>query len=153
MDDIKKMLFLQQKFQILALFTNPNAERNVTSSYAYAWDRGVYPLLNDGAKWHQPYKDQFDIKEEPLERLLKLLDDRWMAKNPITFYELEDHYQLRDKPIDGWERYKLINACRYFYLHDSFDKAFWVALLKSPNCPSEATNLARDLEIGDIYFE
>jgi hypothetical protein len=46
MNELKAMLFSIQRFQILALFTNPNATRNVTPSYAFAWAESIYTFLN-----------------------------------------------------------------------------------------------------------
>lgn len=155
MDEVKEMLFRMQRFQILTLFTNPQAERNVTPSYAFAWSESVYPFLNESADWHQPYKALFKIQEEDLEELHDLLCDKWDKKQPISFYELESHYRIHGSSSPGpvWSRSSLWKACRYFYLHRHFDQSFWSALLENGKCPSEAHSIAREFVASDVYFE
>lgn len=145
------MLFNVQKFQIFSLFTSESSIRNVTPAYAFAWDRGVYPLLDDSAPWHKPYGEFFEVSEEMVNGLLKFLDERWSEKNPITFYELEDHYEIRAGETD-WDRGTLIGACRYFRLHELFDEDFWRGLVGHSDCPSESHGITRDIGPEDIYF-
>ncbi|WP_163576802.1 hypothetical protein [Halomonas faecis] len=156
MSETKEMLFSLQRFQILSLFTNPAAERNVTPSYAFAWADNIYPFLNDGAPWHKPYADCFAIQEEQLDELHQFLCDRWDSKKLISFYELEDHYGVSGSARPGpvWSRYGLVAACRYIYLQEfHFDKAFWSALLENGKCPSEAHIISSPYTAEHVYFE
>lgn len=59
MNELKAMLFSIQRFQILALFTNPNATRNVTPSYAFAWAESIYTFLNHVHRDSKPMKNAF----------------------------------------------------------------------------------------------
>ena len=105
MNETQSMLFSLQRFQILALFSNTAAERTVSDTYAYAWLQSVYPLLNESAPWHKPFAGCFAVSGARLGELKAFLYDRWCGKQPITFYELEDHYGIRGSrrpgPVSG----------------------------------------------------
>jgi hypothetical protein len=149
MNDLSEMMFNTQRFQILALFSNPHADRNVSPSYAYAWENSVYPFLSDSAKWHQPYKNQFDIKDELLYELEWLLFSWWEEKTPVTFYDLEHHFGGGNEYI--WNRSRLLRACRYICLAEHHNNGLWDALLSQ--CPAEAQGINRKFDAGDVYFE
>lgn len=172
MNEVKKMLFLQQRFHLLALFTNPQAACNITPGYAYAWLAGVYPKQNKSAIWHEPYAEQFEIGEAEIDGLYNLLTDRWNAKNPINFYELEGHLgaphqgqvwsQLLEeiagnsalgepRQCMGWNRSKLYKACRYLYLANCFCDEFWSSLLE--NGPEDVCAITEDFGLDKICFE
>ncbi|UUT22108.1 hypothetical protein [Pseudomonas sp. T8] len=149
-----EMLFNLQKFQLLALFTSDRTGRNITSAYAYAWDNGVYPIGNDGAHWHEPYKEQFAVSEEQISELAGFLDKKWSEKEKISFYELEDHYDIQGLASSGseWDRGTLIDACHYFYLLGWFDEDFWKGLVGHSDCPSESHSIRREFKPEDVYF-
>lgn len=149
-----EMLFNLQRFQLLALFANPEIERNISPAYAYAWDRGVYPLGNDGAPWHTPYAEQFRVGEAQVSELADFLDNLWTAGKKISFYELESHYDVSgaSRPGSVWGRAELIAACRYFYLLEWFDEPFWTGMIGHSNCPSESKSIPRPYNPGDMYF-
>lgn len=149
-----EMLFNLQKFQLLVLFTSDAPTRNITPAYAFAWDRGVYPYGNDSAPWHEPYKETFTIGEQQIDELAKLLDDKWVQKEKISFYQLEDHYKIHGsgRPGPEWDRGSLINACHYFYLMDWFDEEFWKGLVGHSDCPTESHSITRQFKPEDVYF-
>ncbi|RON33680.1 hypothetical protein [Pseudomonas brassicacearum] len=149
-----EMLFNLQKFQLLTLFTSKSATKNITPAYAYAWDNGIYPIGNSAAPWHSPYKDQFAITEEQVTELAELLDEKWLKKVKISFYELEAHYDIQGLANSGseWDRGSLISACRYFYLLDWFDGDFWKGLVGHSDCPSESHSVRREFKPEDVYF-
>ncbi|AZE67777.1 hypothetical protein ACAW49_03230 [Pseudomonas sp. Env-44] len=149
-----EMLFNLQKFQLLTLFTSDRTGKNITPAYAYAWDNGVYPIANEGASWHEPYKEQFEIGEEQVSELAKFLENKWLEKEKISFYELEIHYGIRGAARSAyeWERGSLINACRYFYLSDWFDDEFWKGLVGHSDCPSESHSIRREFKPEGVYF-
>jgi hypothetical protein len=96
------------------------------------------------------YEECFSVREEQLQELHALLADRWDKKNLITFYELQDHYRIRE--VNGpWDRIKLIQACQYIHLCDHFDAEFWSGLLK--DCPAEARSIVAGYGVDDVYFE
>src|SRR3546814_17041730 len=76
-----------------------------------------------------------------MDDLLELLDQRWNAGDPPTFYQLEDLYRVRHG--GPWDRMGLVAACRYLRLMDLFDEAFWSKLLSPAKHPSEAKRIER----------
>lgn len=149
-----EMLFNLQKFQLLTLFTSKSASKNITPAYAYAWDNGVYPIGNDAAPWHEPYKDQFSVGEEQVSELAKFLDEAWRKKENVSFYELEDHYDIQGTTHSGseWDRGSLISTCHYFFLLGWFDEDFWKGLVGHSDCPSESHSVTREFKPEDVYF-
>ncbi|MDX1366807.1 hypothetical protein [Pseudomonas sp.] len=146
--------FQLMRFNILSTSLANQESSPFSSAYIYAWDAGVYPLFNDGADWHKPFNAQFKVTESEIDELSKLLDENWLAKKPITFYELEDHFDVKGTSYtnSNWERWKLITACRYMYLQELFDTDFWASLVENGKCPSEALSICRPFKLTDIYF-
>ena len=155
MDQLIEMLFQNQRFSILAMKTAEGSEQYICDSYAFAWYEGVYPAFHESADWHKPYPDQFKISEGMMEELSKLLDDHWIGKKPITFYDLESHYGIHGTchPGEIWDRASLIDACRYMYLNQLFDDSFWSTLCENGQCPSEAHSICRQFRPDEIYFQ
>lgn len=155
MNKTSEMLFSLQRFQILALYTSTTTERTVSSSYAYAWFEGVYPLLHESALWHQPYDESFAIPSAQMKELDDYLSSAWASKKKITFYQLEDHYGIKGpkRPGQIWSQSSLILACRYLYLCGKFDATFWASLLSGSQCPMEAEAISHKFEATDVYFE
>jgi len=149
MKEVRAMLFSIQRLQILSLFSNPAAERNVTTSYAFAWAESVYPFLDHAASWHSAYEECFSVREAQIKDLTTVLGIRWRRKLPVTFCQLESHYEI-DKIPEPWDRMKLVRACRYLFLHRAFDRDFWAGLRKE--CPSEAHSIVEEYRASDVYF-
>lgn len=151
MSDIKDMLYQQQKFLILNQYANSNASsRSVTGEYAFAWDRDIYPLLDDGVDWHKPFEEQFSLSKERMEQLHDYLVKNWDNGTGLTFYKMEDHFNSREYS-PTFSRSELVSACHYFKLHRRFDDGFWMSLLNG-DCPAEAHSVWEDFEPHDVYF-
>ncbi|MEI6848349.1 MAG: hypothetical protein WCK32_10100 [Chlorobiaceae bacterium] len=142
------------RFNILSTAINGGENWPLPSAYVYAWESGVYPLFHEHANWHLPFEDQFRISKADVEELSKYIDECWLKKKVVTFYELEQKYDVQGiyGSSSNWERSTLIYACRYMYLADLFDKPFWNSLLQNGECPSEALDVARPMKISDIYL-
>ncbi|MES2490497.1 MAG: hypothetical protein V4607_11965 [Pseudomonadota bacterium] len=155
MDKVNEMLFSLQRFQIMALYTSTAAERTVSDSYAYAWAESTYPLLHESACWHQPYDSSFAIGATQMKELYGYLSDVWKSKKSVTFFQMEDHYGIKGSKRPGpvWSQASLILACRYLYLYQAFDSAFWSSLLSGSQCPIEAETISRKFDAGEIHFE
>ena len=69
-----------------------------------------------------------EIKREFANAVLKYCDQKWQAKEDLSFYDLEDHF--------GRERVELIRILRYAHLSRRFDDVFFRGILA--NCPMEA---------------
>src|SRR5205085_1469418 len=140
------------RFQVMALGVNPQTANFIANGYLYAWENGVYPLYDEAAPWHKPFADQFEIGPDMVKELGELLDKRWLADDVPTFYELENHFNLL-AGSGPWERMKLVVVCRYFYLKQMFDPAFWSKLLSPTAHPAEASSVARPFDRqNDVYF-
>ncbi len=148
MDEIKQALYQQMRFSILITASRDREASPFSDAYLYAWDRGVYPL-HDGGEWHVPHEKQFRVRETEIEELNLFLAKRWDDKQPITFYELEDHYDARSS--GPWDRPKLIFACRFISMHDLFDKICWHELRANGKCPTEA-NAVIDSHPDRLFF-
>ncbi|MFA5835254.1 MAG: hypothetical protein WDA22_17375 [Bacteroidota bacterium] len=152
MDTNSKSLFQLMRFNILNSAKMNWENTPFSPAYIYAWDSGVYPAFNDGADWHKSFVDQFEVSEKEVVELGKFLDKKWLAKSAISFYELEDHYEVSHSTETGWDRGKLLISCRYMYLNRMFDNSFWSALIENGKCPTEAFSICQKLEKSDIYF-
>ncbi|NTX08012.1 CopG family transcriptional regulator [Myxococcus sp. CA040A] len=148
-----KRLFQLARFNVLvAAKTADPAVKLFPDSYIYAWDECVYPLFNESAHLHEPFAEQFKVPKAMVEELSKYLDDRWLAEDVPSFYQLESHYDVRSGHSE-WGRFKLIATCRYMFLHKLFDKTFWDALLRGSDHPSEAKGITRKFDAAkDVYF-
>lgn len=146
MSSVERMLFLNQKFNILQMKINHDL---IMDAYAFAWHEGVYPAFNDDAEWHLPYEQFFDVSAEMLGELAKQLDDAWLPKSIPTFYELEERYITEGS---NWTRSLLISACKYMRLAGLFDADLWKIVCKESKCPTEAHTIIRPFRKGDIYF-
>jgi antitoxin MazE len=145
--DNGRRIYETTRFQVLAAALTPGAKDLLPSSYVFAWDREVFPFLDAGARLHVPFEPYFRVGDEKADELSKFLDDRWTAKQVPTFYELEDHFEVR-LGRSGWDRSKLISSCRYMYLNDLFDAAFWKTLLTPKEHPTEASTITRKYDPG-----
>lgn len=151
MSAAEKMLYNLQKFQILALYTSDSATKKVTESYAFAWDKGVFPIGHHGCDWHLPHEECFKIGKARVDELGDFLDSIERDGKTITFYQLEDHYDVRSG--SGWERMELVFACRYFRLNGWFSEEFWKGMVGHSDCPSESKSILRDFGADEVYFE
>ncbi len=153
MSDIANALFQQMRLTILLTAKDGVENSPFLPAYIQAWDDGVYPLLDEGASWHEPHKDSFPIGEEMVENLHSILCKHWDGKTGLTFYKLEDELDIHGQStsLGEFTRSEVIRICRYFYLHDIFDKAFWSTLCTNMECPSEAHSIAADRQV-EIYF-
>lgn len=147
-----KQLFEIARLQIKLAAANPATARRLPLSYVYAWDWRLYPMQDDIDGMAKSFESCFDIDEAQVYELARFLDDRWLGKRPITFYELEDHFEARGRG-DRWDRVKLIGVCRYFFLKNLFDQGFWDQLLAPMEHPCEAVSIASNpSEDTEIYF-
>ena len=154
MDTTNESLFQIMRFNILNEGRKGIKASPFSSAYIYAWESGVFPSYNDGADWHKPFPEQFRISDEEVTELGSLLDEKWLEKTPLTFYELEDRFGISGSTHSSgnWERGKLLVACRYMYLNKMFDDSFWSALVESGKSPVEAGSINKPFTESDIYF-
>jgi prevent-host-death family protein len=127
--------------------------------YAYAWSKGIYPLLNDSTPGHLKSShefcaDDFIISKRVVENIIDYLDE--CCDKPegstLTFYDLEDHFNSRSASSYEFDRVSLLLTCRYAYLSDMFDEQFWTQLLEPMKHPSEARMITRDWEPSELIL-
>lgn len=153
MEELKRMLFLNQKFNIMKLKIDPENSHCICDAYAYAWQNDVYPILDEGAHWHEPYENCFKVTKDMLNELLKYLAKNFDEDVFFNFYNLEDHYQARyENESNGWSRCRLIDAMRYIFLSGSFSPQFWAKLLETGRHPSEAGIICAKYSLDSMYF-
>lgn len=144
-------LYQLARFNVLCAARTPGLQDSIDEAYVYAWQVGVYPFFNDNTALHVPFADQFSVSSDMVDELSGFLEDRADAEDVPTFYELEDHYQVR-RSRSPWGRMELIHACRYMFLKQMWDEAFWKALLKGSDHPSEAKAIVREFKRDAIYI-
>lgn len=145
-------LFTMMRFQILAGALTPGVRERLSDPYVYAWDDLVYPIQHEGAAWHQPFSHLFSVSRGMMEELTRYLDDRWLERRVPTFYQMEQHYSVRDG-TGPWDRSKQLHACRYMHLCNLFDEDFWSNLLTAGQHPAEARIIVHAYNRSeDLYF-
>ncbi|PCI58871.1 MAG: hypothetical protein COB35_12700 [Gammaproteobacteria bacterium] len=150
---IMQALFNQQRLQIMGLGVHHN---EYDDGYLYAWESGVYPWFSDtdgsvNQMPHECYAEFFKVKKETVQNVLNYLDEKWLAKDIPTFYELEERFGGKWDEENG--RIALLVICRYAFLSRRFDKTLWDKLLKPMQHPSEASSICSPLKRdSDIYF-
>lgn len=130
--EIARMLMLRA---FLDGVTNDEAQ-------AFAWSSRVYPLRP--GKLDEAFKDDFDVGQADVERVLTYLDEKWTAKTPVTFYEVESHFAR-----SGIGRVDLIDMCRLFHLSRLFDQPFRDGLTANAGAPVEANGINRPFDRDD----
>lgn len=147
-----QQLFEVARLQIKLAAANPQIANRIPPSYLHAWEWRIYPMQGDSDGIAKSFESCFDVREDQVYELARFLDDRWIGKLPVTFYQLEDHFDVRYGE-SRWDRSKLISVCRYFFLMDHFDSKFWSNLLTPMEYPSEASGITWDPEEEKkIYF-
>lgn len=111
----------------------------ILDSYAFAINRRLCPVFHTDESF--ALDAGFRIKRKIAEEVIKYCDDKWTAGEPLSFYNLEDHFG-RDA------RWALISILRYAALEQRFDKKFFSGL--AANCPTEAHGLDDPFQCSEI---
>jgi antitoxin MazE len=150
-DKKERAIFNLQRFQILQTKLNPSTSNLIPDSYAYAWYKKLYPLLDD-SELHEDLEDYFEITKEQVDIISQRADSEWLEKRYYTFNEYESYFGVRRSPIAGISRHTLIATFRYLFLHGTFDEKFWETLIKPMEHPSEASRVTSEFNIEYIYL-
>jgi antitoxin MazE len=143
---------MAMKLQILTVALTPGTGPKVVSdAYLYAWAEDVYPIMHESMEWHKPFAAAFSVSSEMMDHLSELLDKSWRRKEVLSFYKLEDYFELRLGQSD-WSRASLMQACRYMYLERAFDQEFWKHVLKRGDHPMEAGSITRKFDRTEIFI-
>ena len=141
-----------RRSQIVAIKANAATEDLYSDAFVHAVLHSVYPayhedvtgtgLARDEALRLFPFHDTYDVPEETVLEIGGFLDARWMAKEAITFRDLEKLYSDRSWPGTNL-RNDLINICRYLFLRRMLDgDNFWRNFMK--DAPSQALDITRE---------
>lgn len=146
-----EQLFQLARFNVLAAAKTKGFDQALSPAYIYAWEEGVYPIFQQMGGLHKPFASHFRVTEQMMDELSKFLDDRWLAKEVPSFYQLEDHYKVRSGRT-AWDRVSLLIACRYMFLDRAFDEDFWKSLLRESDHPTEAKSIIRKFSVDDTHL-
>lgn len=135
--------FQLMRFNVLSHLGGHDLDNDGNDGYFHAWQASVYPLHHEGWDWHKPFAAEFDVSEEQVGELGDYLDSLWLAKNPPSFYQIENHYGVAGSTgkSNGWDRTMLLRTCRYLFLTRLFDATFWQAVTENGKCPAEAHSI------------
>ncbi|MFT3912229.1 MAG: hypothetical protein QM737_22570 [Ferruginibacter sp.] len=144
--------------QIILTKFNSETKSLYPDSYVYAISRSVYPIFheekfleNDEHKVHSmlPYYYTYDVPEITVNMVAEFLDSKWLEKETITFYQLENKYK------GDWTgrtvRTDLMYILRYLFLYGTFDEEFWKGILKPMEYPTEASNICKPFKLDEIF--
>lgn len=95
-ENIKQLLFVQQRFQILHLGKHFD---EFSGSYLYARERGVYPYFDDtdgsvNRKPHELYPEFFSVSKEEVKFLTDRFNTAWDNGEKLTFISWRMNYML-----------------------------------------------------------
>jgi hypothetical protein len=153
-------IFETYRQQVVATKLNPSTENMYTDSFAYAilsrvcpaYDHHPKDLLQENTTEalteEYPFEQIYKIQRESVIEIAEMLDEAWRSKKEITFYDVETIYFKR--PWKGSHvRIDLIDICRYLFLSNMFDSAFWTHFMSS--APAEAHGLTDEWDADDLY--
>lgn len=138
-ETIMQALVEIQRTQIILAKKTEATSDLIDDGYAFAIDKGLCPFLHTGES--HPFDAGYKIKREFANKVLIYCADKWNAKEPLSFYDLEGQFG-RD------ERVELIFILRYAALNGRFDNAFFAGL--AANCPTEAHGLNDPFKASEI---
>ena len=127
-------IYQSMRLQVLTLEDNYVPGYGTDSSYKFAWDNEVYPFYHQGVRFHEPFETEFSVSGNQVKEIAELLDSKWLEKEKITFYELEELYEKYGSYLD---REKLVDICQYLHLKRKFNDDFWKGFLS--DSPLEAS--------------
>lgn len=146
---ILKALAEIRRGQILSTKANPQTEDLYADAYVHAIMHSVCPIFEEKSGFAEsinerlnlsPFCETYDVPHNLVQEIAELMDAKWLNKEKITFYEIEEQHNAGGKTWLGKSlRVDLINICRYFYLSRKFNEEFWDHFMS--NRPSEASNV------------
>ena len=155
---ILKALAEIRRRQILATKFNPQTEDMYDNSFVHAVMHRIYPIQHEHPGFEEdpnailaslPFHETYNAGFELVTQIAKLLDEKWLKKEKITFYDVEGPYRLGNEHWPGTDvRENLTNMCRYFYLSHMFDTDFWNEFMS--DAPSEASDVTSEWSRQEI---
>jgi len=122
-----KALLDVKRQQVLLTKRTDETSSLIEDSYAFAMDRRLCPVFHTDDT--DPFDPVYSISRSFINDVLNYCDEKWHAKELLTFYDLEAHFG------HGY-RCELIDTLRYAVLAKRFGEEFYKGL--ATNCPVEA---------------
>jgi hypothetical protein len=88
--DTAEQLFQVARFNVLCAARTQGVGEVLSDAYVYAWAEGVFPFFDsNNERFHLAFASHFDVSEEMVDELAKLLDDREREKKYHHFMNLK----------------------------------------------------------------
>lgn len=138
---ILKALYEQRKLIITQNYRTIGDKTGFAQSYVYSVANDVFPIFHIGHYEDIEIYDKFyKVSQEKIQEFIRYIDEIWLKKEQIGFYEIENKYGGREN------RFELINMLRYCYLDNRFSgEEFWNYLMA--NGPIETHSLIREFDL------
>ena len=101
------------------------------------------PVFHESDGNTDPFESCYSTSREFALEVLDYADQRWMSKNKLTFYNLEEKFGHNS-------RVDLLVILRYAFLAHRFDQGFFSNLISE--CPSEAGRINTPLKQEALYL-
>ena len=142
-----KQAYTLMKTQLLVAARLPKSDSFLSDSTLFAWAHDVYPALGMNEDMlAEPFAQSFSVTREMMEELGGFIDETWLKRRSLTYYELEEEFS--NLP---WTRGGLINACKYMFIRELFS-GLWEHLLEEGECPIEAKTITQPFDRKDIFI-
>lgn len=148
--EIRKHLVIQAKF-------NHKTKNLYPDSYVYAIGKSVHPIFQEDISENfgdenenlafSPFSQIYSISYDQVNEVNLFLNDKQKDKKDIKFRDLEEHYKNNWNVTDIQDC--LIKICRYLYLSEAFEKAFWNSLIL--NHRVEILQINQDFKISEVF--
>lgn len=155
---MKTILFEMARRQILIAGLADNAAPLLDDALLFAWSARVFPVLRPG-RLEVEFADDFPVSKQMMVELSERLRRILRLRETISFYELEAVYEVRPHQTQptqsGWDRFKLIDAVRYFYLADGAEEDdFYRGFIVPGGAPAEANDFMRPFNAStEVRFD
>ncbi len=138
-----KAIFELKRQELILAKLNPATQKFVDDAYVYAIRHRLCPVFHDSDGDIDPFESCYSISRKFALEVLDYADQRWMSKNNLTFYNLEEKFG-HDSRVD------LLVILRYAFLAHRFDQGFFSDLISE--CPSEVSRINTPLGQEEIYL-
>ena len=104
----------------------------------YAWAHRIYPF--NPYALEEVFADDFTIGRTKVNNIMKMIDEGWRNKQPVSFYDLESAFGHGD-------RMEIYYVCRLAFLDGRFDDTIWKALTVNGSGPVETQGMTEDFDV------
>lgn len=138
-----RAIFELKRQELVLAKLNPATKEFVDDAYTYAIRHRLCPVFHKSDGNTDPFESCYSTSRELALEVLDYADQRWMSKNKLTFYNLEEKFG-HDSRVD------LLVILRYAFLAHRFDQGFFSDLMSE--CLSEAGRINTPLKQEALYL-